>query len=158
MKTLIIILIVFPFCSLAQNVESNSNKKIKFDFADAIEHFILEAATNNYPINDTLVIFNLDKSVIASIPKKIQSKYLKFVSFEEIWDILSAKDTVQAYQIWTTKFESSLSFVFLPLKISKDEIIRDYNNICGVSYYLNKKTRRLEYDGMHCGSGLKIEN
>jgi hypothetical protein len=158
MKILIFPFIVFPICSLAQTIKSTSDKKIPLNFTNAIEHFVLETASNNFSINDTVVIFSLDKSVVDTISKKIRGKFLEFITWEETMVLLLNRDTVQAFQIWTTNFDDHISFVFLPLKIFKNDIIRDYENMCGVSYYLNKKTKKLDYEGTHCGSSLKIEN
>ena len=153
MKILFTTLTILTSISIVHGQKSHLGRP-SLNYTEAIGYFISEKKSINYPIGDTLVFFNLDSSVVDTIPRTIKETYLKFITWEETQRSRSTNDTIYAFQIVTTNFDDFISFIFLPLKITNDDILREYENICRVGYYIDKKNMRAQYKGVDCSSGF----
>lgn len=148
MKKFLLSLLFLPFVSYSQSVKGH----IQFQYRDAIEHFLTNPDKSFLPKQDTIYFMSIDKADVGKLPNQISGYYLKFISWEDAQMLLKSRTSLEVYQVFATKFESSqYSIHFLPATISIEGMERNYSNACVIGYKKQSRSRHFQYERMLCG-------
>lgn len=148
MMKLLLLLGILPLVSLSQSGKS----KLQFQYRDAIEHFLANTNKSFLPKQDTVYFMSIDKANARKLPNQLYAYHLKFISWEDAQMLLKSRASLEVYQVFTTKFESSqYSIHFLPATISIEGMERNYSNACVIGYKKQSRSRHFQYERMLCG-------